>query len=301
MILPELNKSKDLLNERKQYMRPIHHEDLVKHEKKYMTDLESKIKQLKKKRDINRSATHTTSKYHSEMIDKIRERELLEQVELKRKIEDRLKIKEKMQLYAKVAMDTHRPVLSLKKKQERLQAIKQLQPKAKILRPSNSASQDRFKNKPWRHNAYINIDEDGNVILKKKSKTRNKNVIKSTHSLENSIRKKPNLSNPYTPPKQKDDYNTKLRIARQQKEDESGVKKTPNIIKEVLVKTEDENIIGDPEEFINIKEKVKVIEEQALLKEKILDSKTNDVEAYGEVNDMLITSIKAKLALLKGI
>lgn len=37
------------------------------------------------------------------------------------------------------------------------------------------------------------------------------------------------------------------------------------------------------------------------MKEKILDNEKNDVDAYGEINDMLITSIKAKLKLLKDV
>lgn len=43
------------------------------------------------------------------------------------------------------------------------------------------------------------------------------------------------------------------------------------------------------------------VEEKAQRKEKILTAKGKDPEEFEEVNDMIITSIKAKLAMLKGI
>lgn len=47
ILLPELNKSKEVLIQRHEYMKPIPHTDLVKHERKYLSDLDSKMKQLK--------------------------------------------------------------------------------------------------------------------------------------------------------------------------------------------------------------------------------------------------------------
>lgn len=130
-----------------------------------------------------------------------------------------------------------------------------------------------------------------------------KTKIKHVHSVDNhrSVKPKPQGFEPYTPVKVKDDYNSKLRIARQQREEESGIKHMPNLIKSVVKNIENDHMTDDPSEYLALKDKVKVIEEQALMKEKILDSRSNDIEAYGEVNDMLITSIKAKLALLKGV
>ena len=59
--------------------------------------------------------------------------------------------------------------------------------------------------------------------------------------------------------------------------------------------------IKEKAEYDMLKEKVKAIDEQALRKERILDSNTTNADAYAEVNDMYIASIKAKLALLKGV
>ena len=50
-------------------------------------------------------------------MHQIRERDMLDQIEQKRRIEDRLKMKEKMNMYAKVAMESHRPIVSSKKKE----------------------------------------------------------------------------------------------------------------------------------------------------------------------------------------
>lgn len=56
-------------------------------------------------------------------------------------------------MYAKVAMDTHRPVVSQKKKMELMAVIESLKHKPLAPRVTNSASNDRYKDKPWRHNA----------------------------------------------------------------------------------------------------------------------------------------------------
>jgi hypothetical protein len=142
-------------------MKPIMHADFVEHEKKYLSDLDSKIKNLKKERTTTRSQhIHKLPKYDSKMINQIRERDMLDKIEQKRRIEDRLKMKQKMDMYAKLAMESHRPVVSQKKKIELEQIIQNLKHKPLVPRHSNSANNDRYKEKPWRQNAYMNIDEN---------------------------------------------------------------------------------------------------------------------------------------------
>lgn len=111
-----------------------------------------------------------------------------------------------------------------------------------------------------------------------------------------------------------------MRLKRQEKEEESGVKRSPKVY-DIIVETK--NIKDDQplHDFDRIREKVKAlgklfsaifiisfliqiltclgIEEQAKRKEIVLNQKGDDPGAYQEVNDMLITSIKAKLKMLK--
>ena len=55
-----------------------------------MTDLETKVKQLKHQRDFNLSEIKTKMpKYDSKMMDKIRQRDMLKKIEEKRRVEDR--------------------------------------------------------------------------------------------------------------------------------------------------------------------------------------------------------------------
>ena len=55
-----------------------------------MTDLETKVKQLKHQRDFNLSEIKTKlPKYDSKMMDKIRQRDMLKKIEEKRRVEDR--------------------------------------------------------------------------------------------------------------------------------------------------------------------------------------------------------------------
>ena len=292
ILLPELNKSKEVLIQRHEYMHPIHHTELIKHERKYLSDLDCKMKQLKKARKHDRSATSIKlEKYNTKLTEKIRERDFLDSVQEKRKKEDRLRIKEKMMLYAQIAMDSHRPKVSAKKQQELKDIVNKLHHKPRKPNPKS------FERRPM----YLNSgtpNSDGKKI--KLQNTSSKSRFKKSNKSDQSKQ----MSHTNTPvqnsSKFKDDWNTKLRIKREQMEEEHGIKRSPNLVNMLI---EASNIDGhkDKAEYDLIKEKVKVIEQQAFMKEKVLDTKAKDIEAYDEVNDMIITSIKAKLALLKGI
>ena len=90
-------------------------------------------------------------------------------------------------------------------------------------------------------------------------------------------------------------------MERERREEETGKRRPPNIVSIISETSIREEGIKEKAEYDMLKEKVKAIDEQALRKEKILDSNTTNADAYAEVNDMYIASIKAKLALLKGV
>lgn len=79
ILLPELDRGKEILKKRKEYMKQITNLELVKHERNYLTDLEIKVENLKEARnkDIIRNSTNI-SKYKSKLIERIKERDLEE-------------------------------------------------------------------------------------------------------------------------------------------------------------------------------------------------------------------------------
>jgi hypothetical protein len=115
-------------------------------------------------------------------------------------------------------------------------------------------------------------------------------------SAQTKLRSRPknlmNTPNQYT--KKKDDWNTKMRMKREEREEELGIKRQPNIAS-ILADIHDPKGYNNKEGYEILKEKLRLLDEQAKMKEKVLESKGNDPEGYNEVNNLIITSIKAKL------
>jgi hypothetical protein len=109
-------------------MKPVRHSDLIKHEKEYLTKLDDKLNKLRRLRNLEHKSAGRSKfrKYHSKLIDQIKERDLIHSVEEERKREHRLHLKEKMNMYAQMAMESHRPKISLQKKEEIEDIIKRL-------------------------------------------------------------------------------------------------------------------------------------------------------------------------------
>mmetsp|Transcript_26026 Transcript_26026/g.30031 ORF Transcript_26026/g.30031 Transcript_26026/m.30031 type:complete len:143 (-) Transcript_26026:41-469(-) len=135
-----------------------------------------------------------------------------------------------------------------------------------------------------------------------KKRTRKKLTSSKVNQSMNSLRKHSKPLNTPDPliSKTKDDWNTKMRMEREQRESVLGLKR-PSKITSLLRESKIFKGAKESSDYEFIKEKVKMIEEQAMMKEKYLDTNFKDPNAYNEINDMLITSIKAKISLLKGI
>ena len=96
-----------------------------------------------------------------------------------------------------------------------------------------------------------------------------------------------------------DDWNTKKRMEREKKEEETGVNRNHNLVNMIIESSNSE--ANSNVNYDVLKERVRAMEEHAYRKEKYLNIKSSGVNNYTEVNSMIITSIKAKLAMLKGI
>ena len=79
ILLPELDRNKEILKKRKEYMKPVTYSDIASHEKKYLSDLEEKIEKLREiRKTTNPDIKINLNKYKSKLIQKIKERDLLE-------------------------------------------------------------------------------------------------------------------------------------------------------------------------------------------------------------------------------
>jgi len=138
VLLPELAKNKQILVQRREYMKPVRNTDLVKHEKDYLDKLEGKLKKLRnlRKKEMKRDSNTKVIK-QSKLIQKIKDRDLAQSMELKQMQDDRNRVKEKMAMYSKIAMDSHRPHVSLKKKEELESIIKRLHHKPRNRQPKS--------------------------------------------------------------------------------------------------------------------------------------------------------------------
>ena len=206
-----------------------------------------------------------------------------------------------MNIYARVAMETHRPLISEKKKEELRKIVETLHKKTRLEKPRyfDPNKLPIKSSTPYKGIAYSNLDDERKLIKKKKHKLKSSKVNNSV----NSLTKADIIFNTPTPYSSKiqDDWNTKKRMERERREEESGKRRPLNIASIIAETSIREEGIKEKAEYDMLKEKVKAIDEQALRKEKILDSNTTNADAYAEVNDMYIASIKAKLALLKGV
>lgn len=79
ILLPELDRSREILKQRKEYMKPVTYTDIVSHKKKYLSDLEEKVERLREKRNSSSNNGYINlNKYKSKLIQQIRERDQIE-------------------------------------------------------------------------------------------------------------------------------------------------------------------------------------------------------------------------------
>lgn len=207
-----------------------------------------------------------------------------------------------MGLYARVAMETHRPIISEKKKEELRKIVETLTNKTRKEKPRyfDHSKLPIGGSLPYRGQSYSNVvDGSSGLIKKKKKKLKSSKVNQSVNSLSK-VDTIINSPAPYTS-KAQDDWNTKKRMERERREEESGKRRNPNLISLITETAIKEEGIKEKAEFDLLKEKVKAIDEQANRKEKVLDIGATNADNYAEVNDMYIASIKAKLTLLNGV
>ncbi|CAI2359035.1 unnamed protein product [Moneuplotes crassus] len=275
--ISELEKRKKELAVKRSFMKPIDPLEIANHEKEYEEKL--RIEQAKRENKYKLDSDYDHKKYHSVFLDNVLDSDAKAKEAIFKKSRQSNELCTKKKNYSKVIMETYKPQISKRKKIE-MELIKQnlIQPRA----------YDR--------------------ITKKVSSTRNSDrsgLYKRNHSVEARSPRRNRKNDPdwrsmnriVGPPKPeksfvKIDY---LKRSYRDKPDEHSEYKQNDWKSEIRK--------YDGEDRINyMKEKARTIEELALRKEKhlkLLDQDTN--EERNEVNDMIIDSIKAKIALLDNI
>lgn len=229
MLLPELDRSKEMLKVRKDYMRPVKYKDLLKHERKYIEDLQEKtrrLKELRKSQSVSKDVD--LSKYKSKLIEKIRERDAEIQLREKQKVEEKYKVKERMETYAKVAMDVHRPKVSEAKKEELKAIIEKLSKKVKPERQRIFEEKIKLKlGTPQVDKQYLTEPPEKKPARRKQ---RNQKIVKSNKSNQHSSKNMSvlNTPHPYTS-KIQDDWNTKLRMKREERSNGKGLSESQRV------------------------------------------------------------------------
>lgn len=276
VLMPELEKKKLALREKREFYKPIDHKEIDEFQKKYEENIKIKIDQQRQKRekwyeDLG-AGQYDPNKYKTKMLNRVIEDEKGAEELKQREIEDKKHKAEKMRNYAKIVKQMHWPEVS-PKKQEEIEKIK------KLMDQRNKRRSAPPKN---RHDDGHNTDTD--------SKRKMKRPVWNFH-------------NPLVPkPKPKreavvTDYLRELRSKRETGDMDTGSKRETGANWKNI---KDQNL-DDKTKIELLKARTKLIEENAERKEKMNKVKGSSVEDNVDINDMLIDAIEMKLSILDQI
>jgi hypothetical protein len=283
-VMPELEKRKKELADKRNFLKPIKREELDEHDKKYQEIL--KKREVDRHHELKDDNNYDPSKYKSKFLDEILDNEQKSKLEEKRKAEEVGEMAMRKQNYAKLVQETHKPTVSKRKEME-MDLIKQnlAKPTAfermkKRMVSSSHGRVGQYKN--------LNSSMDNSVAALPSNKRRK--------AKDFDWREKNRFVDVPKPPKDfvKIDYLHELK-SRKSKNDISLQHKSLNWDIEI-------NKYDGEDRIYHMKEKARMLEEQAMKKERLMNANHDDTTYdRAEVNDLIIDSIKAKIALLDNI
>jgi hypothetical protein len=282
-VMPELEKRKKDLAEKRNFLKPISREEINEHDKKYM-EIQKK-QEAKRHQESKDDTNYDPSKYKSKFLENVLDYEEQSKQQEQRKTEEVSDLLSKKKNYAKLVQETHRPIVSKRKKME-MDLIKQ-----------NLAKPTAFERMKKR------------MISSSQSRIGEYKQLSASvdHSIADSSSRRPKYKNfdwreknrfVDVPKPQKEfrriDYLQEFK-ARKSNQDTRSEHKAHNWENE-LHKFE-----GD-ERIYHMTEKARMLEEGAYKKEMLMKANKDDsANDRTQVNDMIIDSIKAKIALLDNI
>lgn len=288
-VIPELEKRKKELAEKRNFVKPIDKEELLEHEKKYEEIRKQEL--LKREQKFKSDTDYDPSKYKSKFLDNVLDYEENMKLNQQKKYEEMSELMKKKKNYAKLVLETHKPKVSKRKKME-MDLIKQnLQnPTAfeRIKKRMVSSSQTRLNPYTALNNSHL----DGHESEAKYSERKKPKYKDFDWREKNRFYEIPK------PPKEikKVDYLAEKRNQRNNDHEVRSEVRKPHRWEDEMNKFE-----GDAKIY-HMKEKARQLEQEALKKEQLMKVTQGDhVSERNQVNDMIIDSIKAKIALLDNI
>lgn len=280
VLMPELEKKKQVLKEKRDFYKPIDHKEIDDFQKKYEENIKYKLEEKRMKReqwydDIG-VGKYDPTKFKTKVLEKVMEESKGTEEIKQKEMDDKKHKAEKMKNYAKIVKQMHWPDVSPKKQQE-IERIKEL-----------------LENKNKRRSA----------------PPKNRNNVSKDHIYDpehakNVKRPVWNFNNPLVPkPKPKKepvvvDYLLELRVKREAVEkDGTGSRRETGANWKNLINSDDK-LSQDKIELL--KARTKLIEENAERKEKMGKISGASVEDNVDINDMLIDAIEMKLSILDQI
>ena len=274
IVMPELERKKKNLESIRKFHKPIKREDLDEHEKNYQEKIKIEREKQRMKREKWYSdigyGVYDESKYKTKFYEKALQEEKKNEAKKRVNSQNKKRKKEKMENYAKIVKEMHWPEVSPKKRQE----IEELKKMVNDNKP-------KFRSPRLNSGRYNTSQQTGSADSIERPKI---------------VKKKYNFHNPMVPkpaPKRQPvhiDWLADRRAARQDKEQMHNTQHWKTIAAN--------DDIDDATKLQLLKEKTRLLEENANRKEQMSKIQGSTMEGTVEVNEMLIDAIDAKLSLL---
>ena len=279
VLMPELEKKKNELREKRDFYKPIDRREIDEFQKKYEENFKRKLQEKRVQREqwyneIGQDK-YDANKFKTKVYEKVMQEEKGSEELRNKKAEDIKKKAEKMNNYARIVKEMHWPEVSEKKRKE-AENIKKLLSK----RNQRKSAPPNKRNNLNRANE-SGFDSDSHANYKRPN-------WKKFH---NPMIPKPKLK----PEGVTVDYLQEIRLKREENNNKS--KNTTAMDWDAI---KDQNI-DDKTKIELLKARTKLIEENAQRKEQMNKLNGNTVEDNVDINDMLIDAIEMKLSILDQI
>jgi hypothetical protein len=275
VVMPELEKKKIELREKREFYKPINRTEIDEFQKKYEQNYKIKLEEKRQVReqwyDDMGAGKHDIDKLKTKVYDKVVAEEKDHIDVYAGEKEDRRKRTEKMNNYARIVKEMHLPEVSERKRRE----IEQIKSLVGQRNQRRSAPPNKRNSIPKANESYMGSDS-------------NRPDWKKFH---NPLIPKPKLKREPVVV----DY---LRGFRAKREETDSKTKHSTVMDWDAIK--DENI-DDKTKIELLKARTRLIEETAQRKEQINKYNGDSIEDNVDINDMLIDAIEMKLSILDQI
>ena len=298
--LPLLEEKKQLLAEKRNFLKPITKEELEEREKKLDEHLEEKEKERQKRlQEIRVQDVMTLKKlrpFKTLISEKIHERDLKVKEEGEKKVEERKQLKHKMDEYAGELKEKCPVVANEEKAKKFHELVEKLKHPVRQTKNVRSLYLPAVVNKRGSSSRTSDEGDDKSPSPKKKKNGNETQRISRSQRLDQYKSGEPSPISEKKAAVKSFDYLKNQRVLRENQE--------PKPEKQYWTLDVKDNDIKSPEGRGEIEKKARMIEQEAKKKEKEMEKHggtTQNIEMGEHVSDMFLNAVKAKLALLNNM